>query len=69
MVFGNERAWWRFAMDAALERIRRRNKRCSIKFALERARQNVVYVRGYTQQLTEVGVVEKGLCVRGTRSS
>lgn len=61
VVLGNERAWWRFAMDAALERIRRRNKRCSLKFALERAKQNVVYVKGYTQQLTEVGVVGKGV--------
>ena len=54
-VVGNERAWWRFAQEAAMSRIRRRNERHSLKFALKRARQNVVYVRAYTQHLTEVG--------------
>ncbi len=53
-VLGNEKAWWRFALEAAMSQIRRRNQRCSLKFALKRARQNVVYVRGYTQHLTEV---------------
>lgn len=53
-VLGHERAWWRFALDAAMDRIRCRNQRSSLKFALRRAHQNVVYVRGYTQHLTEV---------------
>ena len=53
-VAGNERAWWRFATEAAVSRIRRRYQRRSLQFALKRARQNVVYVRGYTQHLTEV---------------
>ena len=53
-MLGHARAWWGFALEAALARIRRKNQRCSVKFALRRAHQNVVYVRGYTQHLTEV---------------
>jgi hypothetical protein len=58
VVLGNEKVWWKFAMEAALDRIRRRSRRCSVEFALTRARQNVAYVRGYTQHLTEVGVAK-----------
>ena len=48
------RAWWRFAIDSVLHRIRERNERSSIGFALKRAQQNVTYVREYTQHLTQV---------------
>ena len=51
-VAGNAREWWWFAIETALERIRHRNKTQSKDFALERARQNVVYVSAYVQHLT-----------------
>ena len=60
-VRGHGRVWWRFAQDVTLERIRRRNRRSSLKFALQRAHQNVVYVRSYTQHLTEVSNSNFGL--------
>ena len=50
------RAWWKFATDCVLHKIQDRNKRHSKSFALKRARQNVVYVLGYTQHLTQVCV-------------
>lgn len=53
-VIGHGKAWWRFAQEAALYRVRKRSRHCSLGFALRRARQNVVYVSGYTQHLTQV---------------
>ena len=46
--------WWRFAIDVTLRKIRERNRRRSMKYTLQRAQQNVVYVMGYTQHLTQV---------------
>ena len=46
--------WWRFAIDVKLREIRERNRRKSLKYILTRARQNIVYVMGYTQHLTQV---------------
>ena len=54
-VLGNAKLWWKFALDATMCKIKKRNDRHSLKFSLHRAHQNVVYVRGYTQHLTEVG--------------
>lgn len=68
VVVGKGGVWWRFATDATLHEIRRRNERSSVRFALFRARQNVVYVKGYTQHLTEVRGVkgeEPGMIGRG----
>ena len=50
----NPGIWWRFAIDVKLREIRDRNRRRSLKFTLMRAQQNVVYVMGYTQHLTQV---------------
>ena len=46
--------WWKFAIDVKLREITERNYRRSRKYALTRAQQNVVYVMGYTQHLTQV---------------
>ena len=48
------RDWWRFAIDVKLREIRERNCRRSVKYTLKRAQQNVFYVMGYTQHLTQV---------------
>ncbi len=58
-VAGNVREWWRFAIKTALEKIRQRNKTLSSDYALRRARQNVVYVAGYTAHLTQEVVSEE----------
>ena len=49
------REWWRFAIDVKLREIREKNCQRSVKYTLKRAQQNVVYVMGYTQHLTQVG--------------
>lgn len=60
-VLGHGKLWWKFAQEAAMDRIRHRNQRSSISFAARRARQNVVYVKGYTRHLTEVsGTSDRG---------
>lgn len=51
------REWWRFAINVKLREIRERNRRKSIKYVLKRAQQNVVYVMGYTQHLTQVFLI------------
>ena len=48
--------WWRFAIDVKLREIRDRNRQRSLKYTLMRAKQNVIYVMGYTQHLTQVCV-------------
>ena len=50
----NPREWWKFAIDTKLREIRERNRRRSVKYTLKRAQQNVVYVMGYMQHLTQV---------------
>ena len=50
------REWWIFAIDVKLREIRERNRRKSMKYTLKRAQQNVVYVMGYTQHLTQVHI-------------
>ena len=50
------REWWMFAIDVKLREIRERNRRKSMKYTLKRAQQNVVYVMGYTQHLTQVRI-------------
>lgn len=51
------REWWIFAINVKLREIRERNRRRSVKYTLKRAQQNVVYVMGYTQHLTQVQLV------------
>ena len=50
------RKMWKFALRVTMENIQQRNVRCSIGFALKRARQNVTYVAGYMRHLTEVSL-------------
>ena len=53
-VRDNPREWWKFAIDVKLREIRERNQRRSVKYTLKRAQQNVIYVMGYMQHLTQV---------------
>ena len=48
------REWWRFAINVKLREIQERNRRRSLKHTLMRAQENIVYVMGYTQHLTQV---------------
>ena len=43
-----------------LERVRERDRRCSLQFMLDRAHQNVAYVALYTQKLA---MVSECVCV------
>ena len=47
---------WKFAVNAIRNDIQQKNWRCSPKFVIARAHQNVEYVKGYVQYLTKSSV-------------
>ena len=47
---------WLFATSAVLSEIQEKNRHHSLSFVLSRAHQNVAYVQGYTQYLTQSSV-------------
>eukprot|EP00731_Ephydatia_muelleri_P014885 Em0008g605a len=52
------RLWWRFAASCIYHTIKERNRRHTWSYALQRARQNVSYVAGYSSTLAQQPLAE-----------